>query len=118
MSGILSVEVWDFVPEALRMPNRFIDSTLEVEDRTVEVNIKEGVKLPATTFSSRFENASERVAADPELSPATSRQKYEPYVNEIRLCIATVQRHMSSGCCTDLDARRKLVRRADAVSKY
>ncbi|CAM9547720.1 unnamed protein product [Sphacelaria rigidula] len=118
VSGIPFPKMWEFVLKALRTPNLFTKAIVVIDEGKARVEVHEGVKLLATIFFFRYENAFAQVAADPGHLFTTTGQNLESFVDKIRLCITIVHGHMPSRCCPDLDACQNHVDKADAVLEY
>lgn len=109
--------MWKLILKALRTPKLFTDPILTVIDNKLKVNIN-SVKLLATVFLFRYENALAQVATDPTLLSSATRRKFELNANKIRLFITMVYQHMPFRCCSDSGACKKHVSKGDAVPKY
>ncbi|CAN0105118.1 unnamed protein product [Sphacelaria rigidula] len=118
VSGIPFLKMWGFVLKAIRTQNLFSEAILADEDKRLRVEMDEGVKLLATVFFFRYENAFAQAATNPGILFATCGQDLTLYVNKIRLCITTAHGHQPSRCCPDLDACKKHVGKSDAVFEY
>ncbi|CAN0042625.1 unnamed protein product [Sphacelaria rigidula] len=65
VSGMPPLKMWDFVLKAIRTPNLFTKVILADKDGRLRVKMDQGVKLLATFFFFRHENAFSQVATDP-----------------------------------------------------
>ncbi|CAM9320725.1 unnamed protein product [Sphacelaria rigidula] len=118
VSGIPFLKMWDFVLKAIRTPNLFTKAILADKDGRLRVEMDGGVKLLATVFFFRYENAFAQVATDPGILFTTCGQDLASHVNKIRLCITTAHGHQPSRYFPDLDACKKHVSKSDAVFEY